>query len=256
MSPPSRKGESSLAEPAAKRRKPTGDNDALRFRSTDDDTPKSRKQLRLEKKAAKAASIVKEPAPELTKEDKIRLRKQRRKEFLKEQERVREKDFQKERRRKSKAKQAAAAGAAKKAAAAAKQQSVTAKNAERDVEILQSMRDGVKDAATGYTTLERGVQYKDVKVGIGPGVVQTGQVVTVAYQLRAQGSLNVLDRGKSFKFRVGKGEVIQGWDIGVVGMLQGGQRHLIVPPKAGYGSQDIGGGAGATLCFDITAIHC
>jgi FKBP-type peptidyl-prolyl cis-trans isomerase len=255
MSPPPRTRDASLAEPASKRLKTT-DDDALRFVPTGDDAPKSRKQQRLEKKAAKAATVVKEPAPALTKEEKIRLRKQRRKEFLKQEERVREKEFQKERRRKLKAKTAAAVGAAKKSAAAAKQQAVSAKNAERDLEILQSMRNGSKDEATGLTTLERGVQYKDVKVGSGPGVVQTGQVVTVAYQLRAKGSLNVLDSSKNFKFRVGKGEVILGWDIGVVGMLEGGKRHLIVPPKAGYGSQDIGGGAGATLCFDITALHC
>ena len=48
--------------------------------------------------------------------------------------------------------------------------------------------------------------------------------------------------------------VIQGWDIGLLGMHEGGRRKLIVPPKAGYGSQDIGAGSGAMLYFDITLL--
>ena len=48
--------------------------------------------------------------------------------------------------------------------------------------------------------------------------------------------------------------MIQGWDIGCQGMREGGRRKLIVPPKAGYGSQDIGAGPGATLFFDITLL--
>lgn len=49
--------------------------------------------------------------------------------------------------------------------------------------------------------------------------------------------------------------VIKGWDIGVVGMKVGGRRQLIVPPKAGYGGEDIGAGPGAVLFFDITLLH-
>jgi peptidylprolyl isomerase len=67
------------------------------------------------------------------------------------------------------------------------------------------------------------------------------------------------DSAKKFTFRLSKGEVIQGWDFGMVGMQQGvRRRRLIVPPKAGYGSQDIGAGAGAVLVlhFDITLFSC
>ena len=55
---------------------------------------------------------------------------------------------------------------------------------------------------------------------------------------------------------MGKGEVIQGWEIGLQGMRVGGIRHLIVPPnKAGYGpTQDIGAGPGAILHFHITLL--
>jgi FKBP-type peptidyl-prolyl cis-trans isomerase FkpA len=60
-------------------------------------------------------------------------------------------------------------------------------------------------------------------------------------------------RGEPFRFNVGAGRVIQGWDQGVVGMQTGGQRRLIIPSFLGYG--DRGGGdvipPNATLMFDI-----
>ena len=92
-------------------------------------------------------------------------------------------------------------------------------------------------------------------MGSGPAV-RTKNLVTVKYQLRG-GTPNgpLLDSSKKFNFRVGKGEVVQGWDIGLEGMRPGGSRHLIVPPKAGYGSQDIGAGSGAMLYFDITLLE-
>ena len=84
-------------------------------------------------------------------------------------------------------------------------------------------------------------------------MVQSKSLVNVRYQLRG-GSLNgaLIDSSKKFSFRLGKGEVIQGWEIGLEGMRQGGVRHIIVPPKAGYGSQDIGAGPGAVLHFVVT----
>jgi FKBP-type peptidyl-prolyl cis-trans isomerase len=60
-------------------------------------------------------------------------------------------------------------------------------------------------------------------------------------------------RGVPFRFPVGGGRVIQGWDQGVVGMQVGGQRRLVIPAFLGYG--DRGGGdvipPGATLLFDV-----
>ncbi|CAB9512253.1 FK506-binding protein 4 [Seminavis robusta] len=111
------------------------------------------------------------------------------------------------------------------------------------------------DPSTGATTCRLGVQYIDKKVGSGPPVKKKS-LVTVKYQLRGGSPSGVLlDSSKNFKFRVGKGEVIQGWEIGLEGMQQGGVRHLIVPPKAGYGSKDIGAGSGAMLYFDITLLE-
>jgi FKBP-type peptidyl-prolyl cis-trans isomerase FkpA len=61
------------------------------------------------------------------------------------------------------------------------------------------------------------------------------------------------DKGQPFRFVIGAGNVIQGWDQGVVGMSVGGRRELIVPSQLGYGESGAGGviPPGATLLFDV-----
>src|SRR6187397_1001258 len=49
------------------------------------------------------------------------------------------------------------------------------------------------------------------------------------------------DRGDTFGFRLGRGQVIQGWDSGVQGMRVGGQRRLTLPPHLAYGPRGAGG---------------
>ena len=61
------------------------------------------------------------------------------------------------------------------------------------------------------------------------------------------------DRNDPFTFRLGGGEVIEGWDRGVAGMKVGGRRVLTIPPGMGYGSRGAGGviPPNATLLFDV-----
>jgi FKBP-type peptidyl-prolyl cis-trans isomerase len=61
------------------------------------------------------------------------------------------------------------------------------------------------------------------------------------------------DKGQPFRFKIGAGKVIKGWDEGVVGMTVGGRRELIVPSQLGYGDAGAGGviPPNATLLFDI-----
>jgi len=64
------------------------------------------------------------------------------------------------------------------------------------------------------------------------------------------------NRGQSFSFPLGAGNVIAGWDRGVVGMKVGGRRRLVIPPELGYG--DRGAGAviapGETLIFVVDLV--
>jgi FKBP-type peptidyl-prolyl cis-trans isomerase len=67
------------------------------------------------------------------------------------------------------------------------------------------------------------------------------------------------DRPQPYQFTVGAGQVIQGWDIGVVGMQVGGQRRLIIPPDLGYGAAGAPGGdvpipPNAVLVLDLELV--
>ena len=67
------------------------------------------------------------------------------------------------------------------------------------------------------------------------------------------------NRGEPLQFRLGVGQVIQGWDSGVQGMKVGGRRKLVIPPDLGYGDRGAGGviKPGETLIFvvDLLAVR-
>ncbi len=64
------------------------------------------------------------------------------------------------------------------------------------------------------------------------------------------------DRGNTFRFTLGKGMVIAGWDQGVVGMKIGGRRRITIPPSLGYGKRGAGGviGPDETLVFVVDLV--
>jgi peptidylprolyl isomerase len=97
---------------------------------------------------------------------------------------------------------------------------------------------------------------EDLTVGDGdetrPGQRVSVHYVGVAWSTSSQFDAS-WDRGEPFEFGLGAGEVIQGWDDGVVGMRIGGRRRLSIPPHLGYGSRGAGSviKGGETLVFVV-----
>jgi FKBP-type peptidyl-prolyl cis-trans isomerase FkpA len=102
----------------------------------------------------------------------------------------------------------------------------------------------------------------DIKTGAGDAI-KTGQTAVVHYtgwlfaeeapENKGKKFDSSRDRREPFRFQLGAGEVIQGWDQGVAGMAVGGQRRLVIPPALGYGARGAGSviPPNATLVFDV-----
>jgi FKBP-type peptidyl-prolyl cis-trans isomerase len=119
---------------------------------------------------------------------------------------------------------------------------------------------GAKD--TSMATAPTELQSTDLKTGTGPAIAK-GKTAVVHYtgwlysdsapDHKGTKFDSSLDRNDPFSFGVGNGDVIGGWDKGVVGMQVGGQRRLVIPPSLGYGASGAGGviPPNATLVFDV-----
>lgn len=112
-----------------------------------------------------------------------------------------------------------------------------------------------KTAAVKTVTTASGLKYTDVKVGSGASPVK-GKQVKVHYTGTLENGRKFdssVDRNEPFSFVIGVGQVIPGWDEGVMGMKVGGKRKLIIPSKLGYGERGAGGAIppNATLLFDV-----
>ncbi len=102
------------------------------------------------------------------------------------------------------------------------------------------------------------LQVTDESVGIGAAAA-AGDSVTVNYVGSLtngtvfDASANHAETVNGFTFILGAGEVIRGWDEGIVGMKVGGKRKLVIPASLAYGDQAIGNiiPAGSTLVFEV-----
>jgi len=106
--------------------------------------------------------------------------------------------------------------------------------------------------------MQDGLKYTDEQIGTGAEAV-TGKTAVVHYTgwlMDGTKFDSSLDRNQPFSFPLGAGEVIKGWDEGVVGMKVGGKRTLIIPPQLGYGARGAGGviPPNATLKFEVQLV--
>jgi FKBP-type peptidyl-prolyl cis-trans isomerase len=102
------------------------------------------------------------------------------------------------------------------------------------------------------------LKIEDETVGSG-AEAKTGDTVSVNYVGTLQDGTKFdssYDRNQPFDFTLGSGQVIKGWDQGVVGMKVGGKRKLTIPPDLGYGAQAQGPiPANSTLIFEIELLN-
>lgn len=118
-------------------------------------------------------------------------------------------------------------------------------------------------ASVGYAqktvTTPSGLKYIDTLPGNG-ATPKKGQTCVMHYtgwlwENNAKGKKfdSSVDNGQPFEFKVGVGQVIKGWDEGVISMKVGGKRTLIIPPALGYGAKGAGGviPPNATLYFEV-----
>jgi FKBP-type peptidyl-prolyl cis-trans isomerase len=115
---------------------------------------------------------------------------------------------------------------------------------------------------TGESFMIESMKVIEIEVGTGREAHE-GQIAVVhytgwLYDVNAEDNKgkkfdSSVDRGDPFRFPLGDGRVIRGWDLGVQGMKVGGERRLIIPSDLGYGMRGAGKTIppGATLLFDI-----
>ena len=109
----------------------------------------------------------------------------------------------------------------------------------------------------GYASHGDGPDVKIDEIDVGQGLEALPfSVVEVHYTGRLEdgkGFDSSVERGQPFRFTLGSGQVIPGWDIGINGMKSGGKRLLQIPPELAYGKQGAGGviPPNATLTFEV-----
>jgi FKBP-type peptidyl-prolyl cis-trans isomerase len=117
---------------------------------------------------------------------------------------------------------------------------------------------GGSSGGTGnYLKTATGLEYEDIVVGTGASPT-TGKNVKVHYTGTLTNGTKFdssVDRGQPYEFPIGVGQVIKGWDEGLMTMKVGGKRKLRIPPKLGYGANPNGKiPANATLLFDVELV--
>ncbi|WP_243371631.1 FKBP-type peptidyl-prolyl cis-trans isomerase [Geotalea sp. SG265] len=127
--------------------------------------------------------------------------------------------------------------------------------AQKESKIVAEPKATAASAAANAVKTPSGLSYTDLVPGSGPSPT-AGKPVKVHYTGWLENGTKFdssLDRGEPFVFTIGAGQVIPGWDEGVMTMKVGGKRKLIIPPQLGYGAAGAGGviPPNATLIFEV-----
>jgi len=113
----------------------------------------------------------------------------------------------------------------------------------------QGTRKGVS-----FAKRDDGFKRTFVKRGDGAAKAEQGDTVTVSYRGVLESDGTQFDAAKSFTFTLSAGEVIKGWDRGIMGLVVGDKVQLVVPPALAYGKRGSPPEIppSATLLFDVT----
>eukprot|EP00501_MAST-03F_sp_TOSAG23-6_P002302 GSMAST32.ASY1.ANO1.2404.1 assembled CDS len=103
----------------------------------------------------------------------------------------------------------------------------------------------------------KGFKIKDLIIGSSKSEAISGSKITVSYKGKLRHTGKIFDQSKSFSFTIDDGNVIKGWDIGILGMRIGGKRRLTIPSSLAYGTTGSPGGVvppNSTLIFIVKLI--
>jgi FKBP-type peptidyl-prolyl cis-trans isomerase len=122
--------------------------------------------------------------------------------------------------------------------------------------VFWNLKNKQKSGANHQSYEIQGMKVEIIKEGTGEGC-KNGDTVTVHYVGTLENGTKFdssVDRGIPFSFPLGAGQVIKGWDLGVLGMKVGEKRKLTIPPYLAYGETGTPGGPippNATLIFEV-----
>ncbi|KAK5990886.1 FK506-binding protein 4 [Cladobotryum mycophilum] len=138
------------------------------------------------------------------------------------------------------------------------------KDSKKTVQFAKNLEQGptgstekAKQATKASVKVVQGVTVDDRTIGKGR-TAKNGDTVGVRYigKLQNGQQFDANKKGKPFSFKVGKGQVIKGWDVGIAGMAIGGERRLTIPAHLAYGSKSLPGiPANSQLTFDIKLLE-
>jgi FKBP-type peptidyl-prolyl cis-trans isomerase len=135
--------------------------------------------------------------------------------------------------------------------------SASAQTATRKAQVVRPNTNAPTKVTGDGVKTESGLQYWDIKLGLGP-LAKEGDKVKVHYTgwLTTGKKFDSSIGSQPYEFTLGRAEVIKGWDEGVAGMKTGGKRQLRIPPELAYGEDGHPPQVppNATLIFDVRLV--